>query len=169
MTEMPSRKGVANESELNRDPITGTPGAHVLGTGAGAASGGVAGAAVGMALAGPAGAVIGAAVGAVAGGLAGKSAAEAINPTAEERFWSEVYINEPYFVTGRAYGYYARGFRAGWEGRVRHEGRSFDEAEAEMQADYRRTRSELDPDWSDVRSAAQAAWDRVDRNWKPKL
>ncbi len=169
MTELPSQKGIANESELNRDPITGTPGAHMLGTGAGAASGGIAGGAVGMVVAGPVGAVIGVAVGAVTGGLAGKTAAEVINPTAEERYWSEEYIKEPYFVTGRAYSYYARGFRSGWEGRVRHEGRSFAEAEAEMQAGYRLARSELDPDWNDVRSAAKAAWDRVDRNWKSKL
>ena len=26
--------------------------------------------------------------------------------------------------------------------------------------------SELDPDWKDVRPAARAAWERVDRNWK---
>ena len=35
-----TRKVVANETELNRDPITGTPGAHPLGTGAGESAGG---------------------------------------------------------------------------------------------------------------------------------
>ena len=124
MTEVITRKVVANEEDLNRDPISGTPGAHPLGTGGGAASGGVAGAAVGMALGGPVGSVIGAAVGAVAGGLAGKSAAEAVNPTAEEEFWRETYVREPYYVKGRSYEYYAPGFRAGWEGRVRHDGRA---------------------------------------------
>ena len=48
MTDTMIRKVVANEEDLNRDPITGTPGAHPLGTGAGAASGGVAGAAAGQ-------------------------------------------------------------------------------------------------------------------------
>jgi len=168
MTEIVTRKVVANAEDLNRDPITGTPGAHPLGTGAGAASGGVAGAAFGMAVGGPVGSVIGAAVGAVAGGLAGKSAAEAVNPTAEELFWRETYLREPYYVTGRAYEYYAPGFRAGWEGRVRHDGRTFDGAEPELQADYNLTKSELDPDWQDVRPAARGAWDRVDRNWNAK-
>jgi hypothetical protein len=37
MTEVITRKVVANEEDLNRDPITGTPGTHPLGTGAGAA------------------------------------------------------------------------------------------------------------------------------------
>ena len=46
MTETVTRKVVANEADLNRDPISGTPGAHPVGTGAGAASGSVAGAAI---------------------------------------------------------------------------------------------------------------------------
>jgi hypothetical protein len=166
MTQVITRKVVANEENLNRDPISGTPGAHPLGTGAGAASGGIAGAAVGTAVGGPLGAVIGAAVGAVAGGLTGKSAAEAVNPTAEEIYWREIYVREPYYVKGRTYEYYAPGFRAGWEGRVRHDGRTFEQAEPELKADYNRAKTELDPAWEDVRQAARAAWERVDRTWK---
>lgn len=65
----------------NRDPITGAPGAHPVGTAVGATAGGVAaGAAVGT-VAGPVGTVIGAAVGAIAGGLAGKGVAEEVDPT----------------------------------------------------------------------------------------
>jgi hypothetical protein len=169
MTEVVTRKVVVNEEDVNRDPLSGTPGAHPLGTGAGAASGGVAGAAVGMAVGGPAGSVIGAAVGAVAGGLAGKGAAEAVNPTAEEIFWRETYVREPFYVKGRPYEYYAPGFRAGWEGRVRHDGRSFDDAEPELMLEYNEIKSELDPSWQDIRPAARAAWDRVDRGWKGKL
>ena len=106
MSELITRKVVANEEDLNRDPITGTPGAHPLGTGAGAVVGGLSGAAIGTA-AGPLGAVIGAAAGAVVGGLVGKSSAEAVNPTAEEVFWRETYVREPYYVQGRGYEYYA--------------------------------------------------------------
>lgn len=168
MKDMNIQKVAVNDEDLNRDPISGTPGAHPLGTGAGAASGGVAGAAVGMAVGGPVGSVIGAAVGAVAGGLAGKGAAEAINPTAEEVFWRETYVKEPYYVTGKSYDYYAPGFRAGWEGRVRHDGRKFEEAELELAAEYSRNKTELQPDWQMVQPAARAAWDRVDRNSYPK-
>ena len=169
MTGVITKKVVANVADLNRDPITGTPGAHPLGAGAGAASGGVAGAAVGMSMGGPVGSLIGAAVGAVAGGLAGKSAAESVNPTAEELFWKETYIREPYFVKGRTYEYYAPAFRAGWEGRVRHDGRTFEAAEPELKVNYDLAKSELDPGWPEVRAAARAAWVRVDhgRNGKP--
>ena len=33
MSETVTRKVVANEADLNRDPISGTPGAHPVGTG----------------------------------------------------------------------------------------------------------------------------------------
>lgn len=169
MTDIMTKKTVANEEDVNRDPISGAIGAHPLGTGAGAVSGGIAGAAVGIAMAGPIGAVIGAAVGAVTGGLAGKSAAEAVNPTAEEQFWKETYIREPYYAAGRAFEYYAPAFRAGWEGRVHHDGRSFEAAEADLQAAYNSGRSELDPKWSDVRPAALAAWVRADHSMKAAI
>ena len=163
MTEIITKKVVANEADLNRDPLTGTPGAHPLGTGAGAASGGVAGAAVGMAVGGTVGSVIGAAIGAVAGGLSGKGAAEAVNPTAEEIYWKETFLREPYYASGKPYEYYAPGFRAGWEGRVRFDGRTFADAEGDLAAAYILNKSELDPSWLEIRSAAEAAWNRVDQ------
>jgi hypothetical protein len=168
MTDVITRKVVTNEQDLNRDPISGTPGAHPLGTGAGAAPGAIAGGVAGLAVGGPVGGIIGAAIGAFAGGLAGKSAAEAINPTAEEHFWRETYVREPYYAPGKPFEYYAPGFRAGWEGRVVHDGRSFDEAEPSLHASYNFARKELDPTWQDVRQAARAAWDRVDSMRKAK-
>jgi hypothetical protein len=160
------KKVVANEEDLNRDPISGTPGAHPVGTGAGAAPGGIAGGLAGLAVAGPVGGAIGAVIGAFAGGLAGKSAAEAVNPTAEEKFWRETYIREPYYEAGRTFEYYAPGFRAGWEGRVRHDGRSFEEVEPELRLQYDESKSELDPGWNAVRHAARAAWNRVDQSYR---
>jgi len=168
MTEVITKKVTANEKDLNRDPLTGTPGAHALGTTAGATSGAVAGAVAGMAVGGPVGSLVGIAVGAVAGGLAGTSAAEAVNPTAEELFWKETYIREPYYVKGKTFEYYAPGFRAGWEGRVRYDGRTFEAAEPELKVNYDLAKSELDPSWQEVRPAARAAWQRVDLGWKGK-
>jgi phage tail tape-measure protein len=69
-----------DEPGMNPDPLTGTPGAHPVGTGLGAVGGAAAGASIGAA-AGPVGAAVGTVVGAVAGALAGRGAAEAVNPT----------------------------------------------------------------------------------------
>src|SRR5215218_8814958 len=81
----------------NRDPITGAPGAHPVGTGLGAAAGGMAAGAAAGSVAGPAGTVAGAVVGAVAGGLAGKGIAEKIDPTLEDAYWREQYTSRPYY------------------------------------------------------------------------
>src|SRR5688572_33295838 len=82
-TDLPGREADRRDRDANRDPLTGAPGSHPVGTGIGAATGGIAGAAIGAA-GGPVGAGIGAVAGAVAGGLAGKGVGEAVNPTDEE-------------------------------------------------------------------------------------
>jgi outer membrane lipoprotein SlyB len=75
----------SRQAGANLDPITGTPGAHPVGVGLGAAVGGIAvGAAAGTVAAGPVGTVVGAAVGAIAGGLGGKAVAEHFDPTVGE-------------------------------------------------------------------------------------
>jgi uncharacterized protein (TIGR02271 family) len=69
------------DQDANRDPVTGEPRSHPVGTGVGAVVGGAgAGAATGS-VAGPVGTGVGAAAGAVVGGLAGKATAEHFNPT----------------------------------------------------------------------------------------
>lgn len=69
------------QQDANRDPITGEPRSHPIGTGVGAVAGGAAAGAAAGTVAGPVGTGLGAAAGAVVGGLAGKAAAEKFNPT----------------------------------------------------------------------------------------
>jgi uncharacterized protein (TIGR02271 family) len=69
----------------NRDPLTGAPGSHPVGTAVGATAGGVAAGAAAGSVAGPVGTAVGAVVGAVAGGAAGKGVAEEVDPTATKR------------------------------------------------------------------------------------
>jgi uncharacterized protein (TIGR02271 family) len=64
----------------NRDPLTGEPRSHPVGTGVGAVSGGAAGAAAGAA-AGPIGAGVGAAAGAAIRAAAGHAVGEHYDPT----------------------------------------------------------------------------------------
>ncbi|MFY2763175.1 hypothetical protein [Arenimonas sp. MALMAid1274] len=150
------------DDDLNRDPITGTPGAHPVGTGLGAASGGAAGAALG-AMAGPVGALAGAAIGAVVGGLAGKGVGEAVNPTVEDGYWRDQYAREEYYVAGHSYDDYAPAYRTGYEGRVRYDGKTFDEVEADLQRDYGTARGNSKLEWQHARPATRAAWDRLER------
>src|SRR5438270_13023208 len=101
----------------NRDPITGEPGAHPVGTGIGAVAGGAAAGAAGGAMAGPVGAAVGAVVGGVAGGLAGKGVAESIDPSAEDAYWRENYASRPYHDQTTSYDEYRPAYRYGWEAR----------------------------------------------------
>jgi hypothetical protein len=150
------------DKDENRDPITGAPGAHPVGTGLGAAAGGMAAGAAAGSVAGPAGAVAGAAVGAVVGGLAGKGVAEIIDPTAEEAYWAQNYEREPYYERGYTYADYHPGYRTGWEGRARFKGRTFQEVEGDLQADYERNRGKSRLEWEKNRHAALAAWQRFE-------
>ena len=151
-----------HRGDANRDPISGAPGAHPVGTGLGAAAGGMAtGAAVGT-VAGPVGTAVGAAVGAIAGGLAGKAIAEKIDPTVEEAYWAGQYENEHYYDKRYTFQDYQPGYRTGWEGRARYSGRNFDEVERDLQADYERNRGKSRLDWENNRHAVRAGWDRIE-------
>ncbi len=150
-------------SDANRDPITGAPGSHPVGTGVGAAAGGIAGAVAGTVVAGPVGTVVGAAVGAIAGGLTGKGVAEMVDPTVEDTYWRESYRTQPYYKDGRDYDFYAPAYRTGYEGRARYDGKKFAEVESDLEADYRRINGNAAAKWDEVRDASRAAWERIDR------
>ena len=159
---MSNQKSDRDSNDMNRDPISGTPGAHPVGTGAGAAAGGAAGAAIGM-VGGPVGVAAGAVVGAVVGGLAGKGVAETINPTAEDAYWREQHTREPYYAADRSFDDYSPAYRTGYEGRGLHADRSFEEAETELRSNYEANRGNSRLEWDDAKSASRAAWHRVER------
>jgi hypothetical protein len=145
----------------NRDPLSGEPGAHPVGTGVGAVLGGLAtGAATGT-VAGPIGTAIGAAVGAVLGGLAGKGVAEGIDPTAEDAYWRENYTKRPYVESGARYDDYGPAYAYGLSAYSRYPGRSFDEIDPELSRDWENARGSSSLGWSRARGASRDAWQRV--------
>jgi hypothetical protein len=148
--------------DANRDPITGAPGSHPVGTGVGATAGAVAGAAVGS-VAGPVGTVVGGAIGAVAGGLGGKAVGEQVNPTVEDAYWRDNYRNEAYVKEGAAYDEYAPAYRTGYENRGKYADRDFDQAEPDLRNEYERNRGNSSLAWDDAKQATRAAWHRVER------
>lgn len=152
---------IRDDDDANRDPISGAPGAHPVGTGVGAALGGAAsGAAVGT-VAGPAGTVVGAAVGAVIGGLAGKSVAEAIDPTREDAYWRTNYSDRPYVEQGSSYDDYGPAYGLGVDAFSRNPGRKFDELEPQMSQQWNSGRGASTLEWDNARPAARDGWDRV--------
>lgn len=149
------------DRDANRDPITGAPGAHPVGTGVGAAAGGVMAGAVAGSVAGPVGTVIGAAVGAVVGGLAGKAVAETIDPTVENEYWRENYVSRPYVESGASYDDYGPAYGYGVSQYTRYPGRTFDEVESELATGWHAGRGSSTLEWERARSATRDAWQRV--------
>jgi hypothetical protein len=146
----------------NRDPLSGEPGAHPLGTGTGAMAGGAAGAMIGAA-GGPLGAGIGIVVGAVAGGYAGKGLAELVNPTLEDEYWQHHYESRPYVTPGAAYEAWRPAYRYGWESCVRYPGRSWSDVETHLGRDWDRVRGECPLEWESAKHASRDAWERIQR------
>ena len=149
------------EVDANRDPITGAPGAHPVGTGVGAAVSGATGAVIGAVVGGPIGAVVGATVGSIAGGLAGKGAAELVNPTIEDSYWRDNYASRPYATPGSMYDLYAPAYRYGWESRARHTDRAFEDIENDLELGWDEARGSSTLAWIKAKAATRDAWERI--------
>ncbi len=148
------------DDPANRDPISGEPGSHPVATGVGAAGAGVIGTVAGVLLGGPVGGMLGAVAGSVVGGYAGKAVGENADPTEEDEYWRSNHPIEDY--DGRSYDEYAPAYRAGFDGYARYgsSGRTFDEAEAEIQRDYEEQPGDHLA-WDKARGASQSAWERA--------
>jgi hypothetical protein len=160
--EQGSERPEARGSREHRDPFTGAPGAHPLGTALGASAGGIAAvAAAGTLAAGPVGAVIGTAVAAIAGGLAGKGIAEWVDPTAEDAYWRDEYAKQTYVDEGASYDDYGPAYRYGVASFTRMGERSFDDAQTDLMANWPQSSEGSRLDWSRAQHAVSAAWHRL--------
>jgi hypothetical protein len=156
------KTAMRGDGDSNPDPITGAPGSHPVGTGAGALAAGTAGAAIGTAMGGPVGGIVGAAVGAIAGGLGGKAAGEAIDPTAEDAYWRENHASQP-FAADSTYEDYEPAYRAGYSGfAAKGPNATFEQAEPDLRAEYEAAKPRLP--WDKTRAASRAAWTRLQQS-----
>lgn len=154
-----------DENPAHRDPITGEPGSHPVGSGLGAAGGGAAGAAIGGALGGPGGAIVGALAGGLTGGLAGKGIAEKVDPSIEEAYWRQNYAAQDYADENEPFEAYEPAYRVGYigYGLLRDTDMGYDDAEPHLRDEYERSREERHVDWETGRHAARDAWHRVEK------
>lgn len=150
---------VLNKDE-NRDPITGEPGSHPVGTGIGAAGGAYAGAMIGAA-AGPVGIVAGTIIGGLAGGLAGSGIGELVNPTDEEAFWSQNYSKRPYVAQNETFDTYKPAYRYGYEAKVSYPDRTFDEVKTDLQTKWDKTGANSSLEWNKAEPAIRDAYVRT--------
>lgn len=145
----------------NRDPISGEPGAHPVGTGLGAAAAGAATGALGGAVGGPVGAAVGAVVGAVAGGLAGKGVAESVDPTVEDTYWRQNHAKQPYAAATDSYDQYGPAYQYGYESHAHHAGKTFDDVESHLAQGWNKVKGESKLEWEKAKHATREAYNRV--------
>ncbi len=154
----------------NRDPITGTRGAHPVGVGVGAATAGAVGGVIGSAIpvVGTAiGVAVGTAVGAVVGGFAGKGAAEALFPTEEAEYWRKQHDDDHAEVAPYTFDQdYLAAYRFGYINAYAYDGRTFDEVDTELQRAWDDSRDASRLTWPDARKPARRAWDKARVNQK---
>lgn len=149
--------------DMNRDPVTGTPGSHPVGVAVGGVTGGAAAGALAGTVFGPIGTLVGAGVGIVAGAVVGKEVAERIDPTAESEFWRHEYRSRPY--ASEDYDFdrdYAAAYGYGLQAREQYGMRGFDASENELREGWNRMRGESRLDWDHARPAIRDAYDRAD-------
>ena len=91
-----------------------------------------------------------------------QSFAERIDATVEETYWRENYLREPYYERGYTFDDYYPAYRTGWEGRLRYQGRTYEQCERDLQRDYQRNRGASQLEWSRNRHAVRAAWERFE-------
>jgi hypothetical protein len=147
-------------TSANRDPLTGAPGAHPVGTGVGAVAGGIAAGAAAGTVAGPVGTAVGAAIGAVVGGLAGKGVAEQIDPTREDAYWRDNYASRPY-ASGASYDDFGPAYSYGVSSYPQYAGRDFDDVEPDLSRGWERARGQSSLGWERAKHATRDAWNRV--------
>ena len=150
-----------NQDQENRDPITGEPGSHPLGTGLGSATGAATGAALGS-IGGPVGMAAGAVIGAIAGAAAGHTIAEDFDPTVETTHWEANFRHQPYYNPNFEFEDYEPAYRLGYESYLANRTSSFKEAEPDLARSWEDRRGTSRLDWDSARDAIRAGWQRVE-------
>lgn len=155
-----------SDRDMNRDPISGTPGSHPVGVGVGGTVGGVAAGALAGTLFGPIGTLVGAAAGAIAGAAAGKGIAERLDPTAETEYWRTTAPTRPYYDSTRDFDRdYASAYRMGVLGREREPSWRWEDTEPLLAERWNEERGDSRLSWDEARPASRDAWERASRTY----
>ena len=84
-----------------------------------------------------------------------------VDSNAEEAYWRQNFVNRPYVTEGTSFTEYKPAYRYGADAHSRHPGKSFDEAEAELEQDWDRFKGTSSLTWDQAKLAARDAWHRV--------
>ncbi len=86
--------------------------------------------------------------------------AQRVDAAVEEAYWRTHFSGEKYGEREAAYATYQPAFRAGFVGRNRYPGKTFEEVEKDLQRDYDRLKGSAALPWARARFAVLDAWNR---------
>ena len=92
-----------------------------------------------------------------AGSAAGKGAWD----PAEDTFWRGQYEREGYFQKGMAWDDYEPAYRFGYDWRMRHPDRKWEDMEHDMGREWDKFKMKSRLKWEHAKHAVKAAWDRT--------
>jgi hypothetical protein len=78
----------------------------------------------------------------------------------EDRYWRETYSTRRY-ASGRDYESFRPGYRYGYESATRYQGRSWTDAEQDLERDWGTYPNRGTSTWQQVKDAVRDAWERV--------
>jgi hypothetical protein len=168
---------MAYENKVKTPTHVGSHGDHPLGGAVGAAVGAAAGAAaVGAAhgaalgaVAGVPGMAAGIAIGGVVGALVGKGAAQELNPTTEDAYWSENYKTRNYIEPNATYDAYGPAYRHGVNAYSKYSGQPFDAVEPNISKEWETARGNSTLSWDKARPASRDAYERLHNRINDKI
>lgn len=100
-------------------------------------------------------------VGAAGGAVAGHATVTAVNPTAEDAYWSANYGTRDYVVRHRPYAEYRSAYQYGWESRARLGDRPFREVESDLGRGWDKAKGDCKLVWAEAKQATRDAWHRI--------
>lgn len=78
----------------------------------------------------------------------------------EDAYWRQEYARGPYAKADRDYEHYAPAYRYGTESRTRYAGRSWEDAEPELERGWHAWRGSTQTAWGEIRDAVRDAFHR---------
>ncbi len=94
------------------------------------------------------------------GAVLNKDEVRRVDAAVEEAYWKSHFTGEKYGERDAVYATYQPAFRAGYIGRNRYPGKTFEEVEQNLQRDYDRLKGSATLPWVRARFAALDAWNR---------
>jgi hypothetical protein len=79
----------------------------------------------------------------------------------EDRHWRERFGSRPYVTADRGYDFYRPAYRYGWESAGRHQGRTWNDVEPDLERGWTQARGESRSTWDEIKAAVRDAWERV--------